>query len=135
MTSDQQPLVSAVLTSPADPLLAAAIARVLETPAAARAALFAQLMAAIEDYMRVRPQERAWTCTVYTGTDGSHIFRGGVGHSLVIDGAGRLWRARSYEDFDTTYRFIGNACEIDTLTPRYETMREYLAQQAGSSSA
>ena len=52
-------------------------------------------------------------------------FRGGVGHSLVIDSAGRLWRARSYEDFDTTYRFVGASCEIDTLTPLYGQMVEY----------
>ena len=42
------------------------------------------------------------------------IFRGGVGHSLVIDPRGRLWRARSYEDFYTTYRLTGTAYEIDT---------------------
>jgi len=132
MTSAEQPLVSGVVTSAADPMLAAAITRTLQTPHAARAALFAQLMAEIESYMRAHPEERPWTCTVYTGTDGSHIYRGGVGHSLVIDTAGRLWRARSYEDFDTTYRFSGNDCQIDTLTPKYETMREYL-QKASSS--
>lgn len=132
MTSAELPLVSGVLTSAAEPLLAAAIARVFETPPAARAALFATLMADIEAYMRAHPEERPWTCTVYIGTDGSHIFRGGVGHSLVIDAAGRLWRARSHEDFDTTYRFIGNTCEIDTLTPKYASMREYVPRHAGA---
>ena len=62
---------------------------------------------------------------MYRGTDGSAIFRGGVGHSLVIDRAGRLWRARSHEDFETTYVFNGSIYEIDTLTPIYSQMREY----------
>ena len=75
--------------------------------------------------MAAHPEERPWTCKVYDGTDGSAIFRGGVGHSLVIDPAGRLWRARSYEDFDTTYRFTAGSCEIDTLTPLYAQMCEY----------
>lgn len=130
--STEQPLVSGVLTSAADALLAAAIARTLETPAAARAALFARLVAEIEAFMRARPQERPWTCTLYTGTDGSSIFRGGVGHSLVIDPAGRLWRARSHEDFETTWRFAGSECHIDTLTPNYPTMREYTRQRNDS---
>ena len=125
MNSAEQPLVSGVLTSAADPLLAAAIARTLDAPAATRAALFTQLVADIEVHMRTRPDERPWTCTVYTGTDGSHIFRGGVGHSLVIDPDGRLWRARSHEDFDTTYRFTSDTCVIDTLTPLYAQMRQY----------
>ena len=76
--------------------------------------------------MANHPEERAWTCRVYTGTDGSRIFRGGVGHSLVIDASGRLWRARSYEDFDTTYALTDSTCEIDRLTPLYAQMREYL---------
>ena len=76
--------------------------------------------------MAQHPEERPWTCTVYTGTDGSRIFRGGVGHSLVIDPQGCLWRARSYEDFETTYTFPEGGCEIATLTPLYGQMREYL---------
>ena len=75
--------------------------------------------------MAERPTERPWTCTMYTGTDGSAIFRGGVGHSLVIDTSGRVWRARSYEDFETTYVPKGKVFEIDTLTPLYAQMREY----------
>lgn len=75
--------------------------------------------------MAMHPHERPWTCIIYKGTDGSTIFRGGIGHSLVVDPVGRLWRARSYEDFETTYRFINGSCEIDTLTPRYAQMREY----------
>ncbi len=105
-------------------MLRRAIARTLTTPAPDRARLFAQLVAEIETFMAAHPEERPWTCTVYEGTDGSAIFRGGVGHSLVIDSAGRLWRARSYEDFDTTYKFSDRSCEIDTLTPLYSQMRE-----------
>jgi len=115
---------SGVLTSPADPMLRQAIERTLSAPALERARLFAHLVGEIEAFMTAHPEERPWTCTVYDGTDGSMIFRGGVGHSLVIDPSGRLWRARSYEDFDTTYRFVGGTCEIDTLTPRYGHMRE-----------
>jgi hypothetical protein len=103
------PLQSGVVTSPADGMLSRAIGD-------------------IEDFTARHPEERPWTCRLYVGTDGSSIFRGGVGHSLVIDTAGRLWRARSYEDFETTYTFIGTSCEIDTLTPLYAQMFEYRAR-------
>jgi hypothetical protein len=106
-------------------MLSRAIARTLNAPAPDRARLFAQLVREIEAFMAAHPGERPWTCKVYDGTDGSAIFRGGVGHSLVVDPVGRLWRARSYEDFDTTYRFTDGSCEIDTLTPLYVQMREY----------
>jgi hypothetical protein len=106
-------------------MLSRAIATTLEAPASARARIFTRLVREIEDFMAARPEERPWTCKVYAGTDGSTIFRGGVGHSLVIDPDGLLWRARSYEDFDTTYRLTGTSWEIDTLTPLYGQMREY----------
>jgi hypothetical protein len=122
-TSD---LRSGVLTSPADPLLRRAIATTLAAPPAERRALFARQVGEIVEFMAAHPDERPWVCTVFTGTDGSAIFRGGIGHSLVIDSAGRLWRARSYEDFATTYRFVGSSCEIDQLTPLYAQMREFL---------
>ena len=112
-------------------MLSGAIAEALRAPAGARAELFARRVREIEVFMALHPQERPWTCTTYQGTDGSTIFRGGIGHSLVIDPAGRLWRARSYEDFETTYRFIGGSCEIDTLTPLYAQMREYLPVPIG----
>jgi hypothetical protein len=119
-------LASGVLTSPADGLLRRAVTDTLGAPAGERARLFEQFVREIESFMANHPEERAWTCRVYTGTDGSRIFRGGVGHSLVIDASGRLWRARSYEDFDTTYALTDSTCEIDRLTPLYAQMREYL---------
>ena len=119
-------LQSGVFTSPAEPMLSRAIARTLAAPAAERRELFTRLVDEIVRFMAAHPEERPWTCTVYTGTDGSTIFRGGVGHSLVIDTGGRIWRARSYEDFETTYRFGNETCEIDQLTPIYAQMREYL---------
>ena len=118
-------LQSGVLSSPADEMLAHAISETLRAPVSDRVRLFEQFVREIETYMAAHPAERPWTCMIYTGTDGSRIFRGGIGHSLVIDGDGRLWRARSYEDFQTTYTFSQDKCEIDTLTPLFEQMREY----------
>jgi hypothetical protein len=126
MTSE--PLQSGVVTSAAEPMLSAAIAETLGATAASRARLFARRVREIEEFMAAHPEERPWTCRMYQGTDGSAIFRGGVGHSLVIDRDGRLWRARSYEDFETTYRFDGQVYAIETLTPLYPQMREYLSQ-------
>jgi hypothetical protein len=120
-----EPLQSGVLSSPADAMLSRALEQTLAAPASARVSLFARLVGEIEHFMSAHPEERPWTCRVHEGTDGSSIFRGGVGHSLVIDPAGRLWRARSYEDFDTTYEFTERSCEIATLTPLYAQMREY----------
>jgi hypothetical protein len=116
---------SGVLSSPADEMLGRAICETLRAPANDRARLFEQFVREIERHMAAHPEERPWTCAVYTGTDGSRIFRGGIGHSLVIDPDGRLWRARSYEDFNTTYTFTEHKCEIGTLTPLFEQMREY----------
>lgn len=118
-------LESGVLSSPADEMLGRAICETLRAPSSDRARLFEQFVREIESYLAAHPQERPWTCTVYTGTDGSRIFRGGIGHSLVVDLDGRLWRARSYEDFNTTYTFSEEKCEIRTLTPLFEQMREY----------
>jgi hypothetical protein len=121
----EQPLHSGVLSSPADAMLGLAIEETLKAPAADRARRFARLVNEIEAFMADHPQERPWTCTVFAGTDGSTIFRGGIGHSLVIDPSGRLWRARSYEDFETSYVISNTSCEIGTLTPLYAQMREY----------
>ncbi|QBB72046.1 hypothetical protein ELE36_17670 [Pseudolysobacter antarcticus] len=109
-------------------MLGDAIALTLRSEPSARAELFARLIIEIETYMACHPEERPWTCRVFTGTDGSQIFRGGVGHSLVIDPAGRLWRGRSYEDFQTTYAEIAACYEIATLTPLYAKMRECLTR-------
>jgi hypothetical protein len=124
MTQDVN-LQSGVLSSPADEMLARAIGETLRAPASDRTRLFEQFVREIEGYMAAHPAERPWTCAIYTGTDGSRIFRGGVGHSLVIDADGRLWRARSYEDFETSYTFSEKTCEIGTLTPLFEQMQEY----------
>ena len=124
MTYDAN-LQSGVLSSPADEMLARAIYETLRAAASDRARIFEQFVREIESYMAAHPQERPWTCTIYTGTEGSRIFRGGLGHSLVIDPNGRLWRARSYEDFNTTYTFSDGKCAIGTLTPLFDQMREY----------
>lgn len=119
-------LQSGVVVSPAEPMLSRAICETLRAPAADRARLFSEFVREIENYMAAHPEERPWTCVVFKGTDGSEIFRGGIGHSLVIDPEGRLWRARSHEDFYTTYTLTEGSCEINTLTPLYDQMREYL---------
>src|SRR5512140_792783 len=123
---ERTPLQCGDLSSPADEVLSQAITITLQAPALTRADLFQRLVEDIVAFMAAHPQERPWTCTLFTGTDGSRIFRGGVGHSLVIDPAGRLWRALSYEDFETTYTFTATTCEIATLTPLYAQMREYI---------
>lgn len=73
------------------------------------------------------PRTTEGICYLHTGTDGSCIFRSGIGFSLVIDPQGRLWRAATVEDFETTYTLTSTACEIDTMTPIYATMREYVS--------
>jgi hypothetical protein len=106
-------------------MLRDAIATTLAADPARRAEVFERLVREIELFMSGQIHERPWTCRTFSGTDGSRVFRGGVGHSLVIDPSGRLWRARSYEDFVTTYVEAGGIYEIDSLTPMYEQMREY----------
>lgn len=124
-TTQDPNLESGILSSPADAMLRRAISKTLEAPAGERARLFEEFARDIECFMAAHPLERPWTCVVYTGTEGSRIFRGGVGHSLVIDTNGRVWRARSYEDFETTYAFTGGRWEIATLTPLFDQMCEY----------
>lgn len=120
-------LRSGVLTSPADALVGEVIASTLRLPAESRAEDFADRMRGIEAYMKERP----WSCVFFIGTDGSRIFRGGVGHSLVIDPEGPLWRARSCEDFLTTDTITVRTCEIETLPPLYPQMREYRPREGG----
>ena len=118
-------LTSCVLASPADGLLREAIATTLRAEPHARGDLFAQLLREIAEFMSRHPEERPWTYSMFTGTDGSLIFRGGTGRSIVIDPFGTMWRARSYEDFDTTYTITKSECNIESLTPHYEYMRRY----------
>jgi hypothetical protein len=119
-------LQSGELTSPADGMLGDAIASTLLAPPEERAGLFQRLVLEIERFMAAHPEERPWTCSFFTGTDGSHVYRGGLGLSIVVDPAGRLWRGRNDEDFVTTYDLTPTTCVIATLTPIYSQMREYL---------
>jgi hypothetical protein len=112
--------------SPGEAGLADAIRQTLAAPAGSRATVFEELARAIEVIITQSCPDHPWTCKVYDGVDGSRIFRGGVGASVVIDPEGRLWRARNYEDFETTYRIEANTCEIETLLPIYSQMREYV---------
>jgi len=114
------------MLSPSEAALSDAIRQTLAAPVTRRAAIFETLARNIETTIGETCPEHPWTYQVYDGVDGSRIFRGGVGTSLVIDPAGRLWRARNYEDFETTYRIDGNTCEIETLRPLYSQMREYV---------
>jgi hypothetical protein len=118
---------SFVLTSPADALLRDAIDATLRAAPDERAGLFERLLREIEAFMGRHPEELAFRIVAYTGTDGSRIFRSRDGRSIVIDSEGAMWKARSYEDFDTTYTSPESGCRIDTLTPRYEEMRPITA--------
>jgi hypothetical protein len=133
--ADATPWHSRIFASSGDEMFGKAIALTLQVPPEERANLFARLVAEIAA-ITTAPDSgmKPWTCTEHTGTDGSRIFRGGVGSSVVIDPAGRLWRARSYEDFETTYTLTATTCEIASLTPQYPLMREYV-QPAPESSA
>jgi hypothetical protein len=117
-----------LLTAPTgEAMFAEAIGLTLRARPLERADLFERLTGEIEA-LTTAPDcgLRPWTRSVYTGTDGSRIFRGSEGSSLVIDPGGKLWRARSYEDFATTYTITPTSCEIASLTPLYSEMREYV---------
>ncbi len=131
MSDQEAELTSGVLVPPGEKPLSEAIAEVLRAPVSERAALFEKRAKEIEALVAATAPDHPWTCVVYRGTDGSHVFRGGVGHSLVIDPQGRLWRARSYEDFETTYDIGPNTAMIASLTPLYRQMREYVAREPG----
>jgi hypothetical protein len=112
--------------SPGEASLSDAIRQTLSAPPHTRAAIFEKLAGEIEQIVAHTCPDHPWTCKLYNGLDGSRIFRGGVATSLVIDPEGRLWRARNYEDFETTYRIEANTCEIETLRPIYSQMRQYV---------
>src|SRR3954468_12159918 len=125
--SDATSWRSQVFAPSGEEMFAKAIALTLQVPPEERADLFAQLTDEINVITTAQDSGmKPWTCTVHTGTDGSRIFRGGVGASVVIDPDGRLWRARSYEDFETTYTITSTTCEIASLKPQYSLMREYV---------
>ncbi|HEX8252881.1 MAG TPA: hypothetical protein VF846_07030 [Thermoanaerobaculia bacterium] len=123
-TPAEATLSSSIATSPADALLSQAIATTLRAESG-RAELFGRLLGEIAAYMQQFPQERPWTFEAFVGTDGSAIFRGQTGRSIVVDPLGTLWKARSYEDFDTEYAITPTTCTIASLTPRYEQMHAY----------
>ncbi len=80
-----------------------------------------------ENALYEEDSNKTWTYQLIVGTDGSHIFKGGIGFSLVVDPTGRIWRAATLEDFETTYTVTTNSCEIATMTPIYVNMKEYVA--------
>jgi hypothetical protein len=117
---------SRILAPSGEEMLAKAIALTLDAPSHERADLFERLAGEIVAIVAANSEMRPWTCSVHSGLDGSRVFRGGTGQSLVIDPQGRLWRARSYEDFDTTYTITPTSCELATLKPHYDQMKEYV---------
>lgn len=123
------PLHSEIYAPSGDEMLSKAIAITLKAPAPRRAELFELLMKEIVA-ITAEPDSgmKPWTCFVHDGTDGSRIFRGGIGTSIVVDAEGRLWRARTYEDFETTYTITTASCEIATMRPIYSQMREYISR-------
>ena len=119
-------LQSGISVSPGEQMLSNAIATTLQTPAQDRGQLFESLMQEIVAIVSASNSEKSWTFFVHQGTDGSRIFRGGTGRSIVVDPEGRLWRARTYEDFETTYTITATSCEIATMKPNYSLMKEYV---------
>jgi hypothetical protein len=120
-------LQSEIYAPSGEEMLSKAIAITLQAPPQDRAELFELLMREIVALVSTSNSGlKPWTCFVHNGTDGSRIFRGGVGTSIVVDPQGRLWRARTYEDFETTYTITATSCEIATMKPNYNLMREYV---------
>jgi hypothetical protein len=116
---------SPILASSGEEMFGKAIALTLEAPHDRRAELVERLLQDIVAIVSANPEMRPWTYNQYAGSDGSRIFSGGIGLSLVVDTEGRLWRGRSYEDFETTYKITATSCEVVTMTPKYDQMREY----------
>ena len=122
---------SPIYAATGEEMLSNAIALTLKASPAERADLFeyfTRLITAVTNASDIEsePAKRPWKCGVHSGTDGSRIFLGGIGYSIVIDPDGRLWRAGTVEDFETTYEITATSCEIATMTPLYSNMKEYL---------
>jgi hypothetical protein len=123
-------LQSEIYAPSGEEMLSKAIVITLQAPPQDRAELFELLMRGIVSIVSApNSGMKPWTCFVHEGTDGSRIFRGGIGTSIVIDPQGRLWRARTHEDFETTYTITATSCEIATMTPNYSLMREYVTRE------
>jgi hypothetical protein len=123
-------LQSEIYAPSGEEMLSKAIVIALQAPTQDRAELFELLMREIVSIVSApNSGMKPWTCFVHEGTDGSRIFRGGIGTSIVIDPQGRLWRARTHEDFETTYTITATSCEIATMTPNYSLMREYVIRE------
>jgi hypothetical protein len=118
-------LQSLILATSGEEMFCKAIALTLAAPLDGRAELVERLLEDIVAIVSANPEMRPWTFSRYVGSDGSRIFSGGIGLSLVVDSEGRLWRARTYEDFETTHRITATTCEVETMTPKYDQMREY----------
>ena len=116
---------SPILALSGEEMFHKAIALTLEAPPGKRVELFERLLQEIVTIVSETPEMRPWKYDRHLGTDGSVIFSGGIGLSLVIDPQGQLWRARTYEDFDTRHRIVGTSCEVESMTPKYEQMRKY----------
>src|ERR1051325_1055842 len=123
-------LQSEIYAASAEEMLSRAIAIALQAPTQDRAELFELLMREIVSIVSApNSGMKPWTCFVHEGTDGSRIFRGGIGTCIVIDPQGGLWRARTHEDFETTYTITATSCEIATMKPNYSLMREYVIRE------
>jgi hypothetical protein len=123
------------LDSTGEEMLSRALGRALAAPPEARADLLERLTGEIASATAPGSGRRPWTCSVHTGTDGSRIFRGGLGYSIVVDPQGRLWRAGTVEDFETTYAITPTSCEIVAMKPNYAQMRQYLPLLAAPASS
>jgi len=110
-------------------MLRAAIALTLEADPRERADLFERLTGDIAAITTAPGSSmRPWTRSVHAGVDGSRIFCGGIGLSIVIDAEGRLSRGHTYEDFVTTHRLTASTCEVESMAPLYAQMREYVRE-------
>jgi len=116
---------SPILAASGEEMFSKAIALTLEASPDRRVELFERLLQDIVNIVSANPEMRPWQYKQYAGSDGSRIFSGGVGLSLVVDPEGRLWRGRTYEDFETKYKVSSTSCEVESMTPKYRQMREY----------